>query len=633
VPGASKNYFSVQRWVDVSDALGGVTLTTIDAPLIQLGEIRTDPIVAGWEDQAESSSTVFSYVMNNYWETNYRAAQDDNVEFHYSLKAHGAFDEKEAERFGLEDAHPLVVREVGPRPDHLALLGNPPEVPREFRAAWVATVANINWPSEPGLPVAQQKEEALALLDLLHALNFNAVVFQVRPQADALYESELEPWSYYLTGVQGQGPEPAYDPLSFWVEEAHDRGLELHVWLNPYRAHHPSGGEVTPYSIVSRRPELNLPLEQGYWWMDPALKGTQEHSLEVVKDIVRRYDIDGVHFDDYFYPYPSYNGEKDFPDDESWGQYLKDGGQLPRGDWRREAVNTFIRRCYEAIKAEKPHVKFGLSPFGIWRPGNPESIQGFDQYGQLYADARLWLNQGWIDYWTPQLYWPVNQIPQSYPVLLGWWKKENPLGRHLWPGINIGQVTGEAGADEAINQIMITRGMLPEGPGNVHWSIGPLVDSDVLAQGLRDGPYAKGALVPPSPWLDDEPPEPPIVDIKVEGAEVDAEGSQIHVSWAHPDPDDVFRWVLYHRMGETWDYQVLNRGAGHAVVPLFGGEDPPTLTAVAVAAVDRAGNLSRITVLPVPAGSFHAPVPAGSSHVPAPAGPFENDSFLAGSSP
>ncbi len=613
VPGSSKNYFSIQRWVDVSDEQGGVTLTSVDAPLIQLGEIRTDPIVAGWLGRAEPSATIYSYVMNNYWETNYRAAQDDDVEFRYSLRAHGPFQAEEAERFGLDEARPLVVREVGPRPTEADLLGTPPEVPREFRAAWVATVANINWPSRPGLPVSQQKDEALALLDLLDSLNFNAVIFQVRPQADALYESEIEPWSYYLTGTQGQGPDPFYDPLTFWVEEAHNRGLELHVWLNPYRAHHTSGGEVTEASIVRRKPELVVSLQQGFWWMDPALEGTQAHSLEVVKDIVRRYDIDGVHFDDYFYPYPEYNGGEDFPDHKSWEEYLRNGGQLPRGDWRREAVNTFIRRCYDAIKAEKPHVKFGLSPFGIWRPGNPGSIQGFDQYSQLYADARRWLNEGWIDYWTPQLYWPVNQIPQSYPVLLGWWTQENPLNRHIWPGINIGNVSGNEGVDEAVNQIMITRGMIPSGPGNVHWSIGPLVSRDTLAQGIRSGPYSEDALVPTSPWLDDQAPAVPIVEVAVDGLEA-------RVSWGHPDPDDVFKWVLYHRTGDRWSYGILNRGETEAFIPLEltpsgqstrtgrapaseqGSSEASTLTAVAVAAVDRTGNQSQAVVIPVPSG-------------------------------
>ena len=293
-----------------------------------------------------------------------------------------------------------------------------PGVAREFRAAWVATVANISWPSKPGLSTEQQQQEAIAQLDFLKAHHFNAVIFQVRPQADALYKSSLEPWSYYLTGIQGKAPAPYYDPLAFWVEAAHERGLELHVWLNPYRAHHVAGGEVSDSSIVKRRPALMLKLKQGYWWFDPSLEGTQDHGVAVVMDLVKRYDIDGVHFDDYFYPYPSYNGNEDFPDSTSWKKYLADGGKLSRGDWRRESVNTFIHRLYKEIKSEKKHVKFGLSPFGIWRPGYPESVSGFDQYEQLYADARLWLNKGWIDYFSPQLYWPINRPTQSFPVLM-----------------------------------------------------------------------------------------------------------------------------------------------------------------------------------------------------------------------
>ena len=241
--------------------------------------------------------------------------------------------------------------------------GEIPPPPREFRAAWVATVSNINWPSEPGIPVAQQKAEASALLDLLGDHNFNAVIFQVRPQCDALYQSELEPWSYYLTGAQSQAPDPYYDPLEFWIEQAHDRGIELHAWFNPYRAHTGSS-EPSEQSIVKRQPELVYQLENGTYWMDPALKGTQDHSYNVVMDVVRRYDVDGIHFDDYFYPYREYNGGKDFPDDNSWQAYQDKGGRLARNDWRRDAVNQFISRLYKSIKKEKSHVKFGLSPFG-----------------------------------------------------------------------------------------------------------------------------------------------------------------------------------------------------------------------------------------------------------------------------
>lgn len=381
-----------------------------------------------------------------------------------------------------------------------------PPIEREFRAAWVATVANINWPSQPGLPVDSQKLEVIKLLDLLSDHHFNAVIFQVRPQCDALYQSALEPWSYYLTGVQGFAPVPFYDPLEFWIDEAHKRGLELHVWLNPYRAHHTAGGEITEHSIVRKKPDLVVPLKNGFWWLDPAKKETQDHSYDVVMDIVKRYDIDGVHFDDYFYPYPSYNENEDFPDENSFATYQREGGKLARGDWRRKSVNDFIERLYKGIKKEKKFVKFGISPFGIWRPGYPKSIAGFDQYDQLNADAKLWLNEGWMDYFAPQLYWPTNQIPQSFPVLLNWWVNENVKKRHLWPGINIGRLQGEKAVDEAINQIMISRAMLDDSPGVIHWSIGPLIKNDTLIENIFSGPYRKPALIPKMEWLSKKSP-------------------------------------------------------------------------------------------------------------------------------
>src|SRR5215831_17418423 len=359
-----------------------------------------------------------------------------------------------------------------------------PHTEREFRAAWVATVANINWPSKPGLTTKEQQDEAIVLLDFLQKNNFNAVILQVRPQCDALYKSDLEPWSYYLTGQQGNAPDPYYDPLEFWVEAAHDRGLELHVWLNPYRAHHKDGKEISDQSVVKKHPNQVVYLAEGYWWLDPAQKETQDLTTAVVMDIVKRYDIDGVHFDDYFYPYPSYNNNADFPDSASWTAYQQNGGKLSRGDWRREAVNTLIERLYKNIKKEKPWVKFGLSPFGIWRPGYPESISGFDQYDQLYADAKLWLNKGWVDYFSPQLYWPINRMPQSFPVLLGWWSGENKMHRHLWPGISVGRDTSAKNVNEILSEVMIARGMLPESEGVVHWSISSLTKNSNMINAI-----------------------------------------------------------------------------------------------------------------------------------------------------
>ena len=489
-----------------------------------------------------------------------------------------------------------------------AITGDPsgitPSAEREFRAAWVATVDNINWPSKPGIPVEDQKKEAIELLDLLYKNNFNAVIFQVRPQCDALYQSDLEPWSYYLTGEQGKAPEPYYDPLEFWIKEAHARGIELHAWLNPYRAHHIVGGEVTDASIVKKRPDLVVKLETGYWWLVPTMQGTQDYSFNVVMDLVRRYDLDGIHFDDYFYPYPSYNNGKDFPDDESWQKYQLSGGKLSRADWRRESVNTFIKRVYKGIKAEKPYIKFGLSPFGIWRPYNPPAISGFDQYNELYADARLWLNEGWIDYYSPQLYWPINQLPQSYPLMLGWWNEENIKGRHLWPGISLSRPKTEQAIDETINQIMVARGILPKSPGVVHWSIGSLLYSPALTKAISDGPYKRQALVPPSPWLDKKSPAPPEVDVI-------QEEDSMRISWSHKNPEDIAHWVVYYKYGSAWNHNIHGNGDISDHIPgfvinrnLLAQSDPQTISeiedvlipldSIAVSAVDRYGNESKV---------------------------------------
>lgn len=455
----------------------------------------------------------------------------------------------------------------------------------EFRGAWIATVDNINWPSKPGLSTADQQKEALEILDKLHALNFNAVIFQVRPQADALYQSELEPWSYFLTGEQDKIPDPFYDPLIFWIEEAHKRGMELHAWLNPYRAHHFKGNSNSPRSVTQKNPELVVKLKEGYYWMDPSLKQTQDLTSSVVLDIIRRYDVDGIHFDDYFYPYPSYNGNEDFPDDSSWNNYQKAGGKLSRGDWRRDAVNTLIERLYKEIKAEKKHVKFGLSPFGIWKPGYPASIEGFDQHEKLYADAKLWLNKGWIDYFSPQLYWPTGKIAQSYPILLGWWQQENTHQRHLWPGINIGtDKNGIANNPEIISEIMIARAMVPKSAGVVHWHGGSVINNPTLSKQLMEGIYKSPALVPASPWLTSSPPLNPFVAVAMTG-------DSVEISWT-PRDNQVSRWVLYFKYQDKWENKILVQSASKSLLPAYRKEkngDSIPLQLIMVTGINRVG--------------------------------------------
>lgn len=458
---------------------------------------------------------------------------------------------------------------------------NLPEPPREFRAAWVATVANINWPSKNNLSTEQQKQEAITLLDMLKKNNFNAVIFQVRPSADALYKSNYEPWSYFLTGSIGKAPSPYYDPLEFWVEEAHKRGLELHVWLNPYRAHHSNGGQVTSESMVNKASDYVVRLRNGMYWFDPANQKTQDHASNVVMDIVKRYDIDGVHFDDYFYPYASYNGGGDFPDDATWSAYRRSGGNLSRSDWRRDNVNKFIKRIYTQIKAEKPAVKFGLSPFGIWKPGYPAGVTGSSQYDELYADAKLWLNEGWIDYFTPQLYWPINPPKQSFTALLKWWESENTHKRHLWPGLNTVAVSTSNRVQEIKNQIEVTREVIPNSTGAVHWSIAGLTKNPSMLKALHEGPYSQPALVPASPWLAHNPILKPTLLLT-------KQTSSIFAKWLHKQPEQVFKWVAYARYGNTWDVEIFDAPQTEFSFPKT--KNGQKLNAIAIKPVDRLGN-------------------------------------------
>lgn len=460
-----------------------------------------------------------------------------------------------------------------------------PSALREFRGAWVATVANINWPSKPGLNSENQKAEALKILNAAENANLNAIILQVRPQADALYDSRLEPWSYYLTGKSGKAPEPYYDPLKFWIEEAHQRGLELHVWLNPYRAHHTTAGEIGEQSVVKKHPDWVVELKNGMWWMDPSNEKVQDYAVNVVMDIVSRYDIDAVHFDDYFYPYASYNGKNDFPDAKNWQAYQNAGGELSRANWRRKNVDDFLKRVGEEIKKEKSYVKFGISPFGIWRPDFPAGIKGMDQYDELYADAKLWLNKGWIDYFTPQLYWSTRQMGQSFPVLLGWWDSENVTSRHLWPGLNLALEEKEENKGEITSQVMISRGILRDDPGVVLWNIGPLMKNKELDSALVQGPYQKKSLVPASPWLDDEPPLEPVLSLQ-------NTGTNIQVSWQHEKPEDVFRWVLYFKYeDEKWDFHILNENDRNYAVPIQ-NQEGQIIKEIGLTAVDRTGNES-----------------------------------------
>lgn len=453
-----------------------------------------------------------------------------------------------------------------------------PDLPmpvREFRAAWVATVANIDWPSKPGLPSEKQQREFERIVQRAAELNLNALILQVRPAADAFFPSAFEPWSPYLTGTMGQAPDPAYDPLKFAVDTAHQQGIELHVWFNPYRALHKSfTGDISDDHLSQTMPSA-VKEYGGYLWLDPGDKQASQHSLDVMLDVVRRYDIDGIHLDDYFYPYPvkdEAGNEIPFPDDESFATAQQAGYTGQRNDWRRANVDSLIQRLHKYTKRMKPWVRIGISPFGIWRPGHPESIQGFDAYDKLYADARKWLKEGWVDYLTPQLYWKVDSEGQSYPKLLNWWSEQNSQQKHLWPG-NFASRVGMEGernweADELLNQIKVTRDHAGA-TGNVLFSMKSLFDGyGNLGAQLKQGPYNKPALVPERLGAVEVP--------TIEVTETDGQPSAATKSGNAP-----WLWITWTKHEGSWSYDLVP-GSGRLVRRFD-----------AVAAVNRDGKVSR----------------------------------------
>lgn len=467
------------------------------------------------------------------------------------------------------------------------------QVRREFRGVWIATVANIDWPSKPGLPVDEQKEELRQILNRAAAMNLNAVIFQVRPAADALYDSPYEPWSAFLTGKMGLAPFPWYDPLEFAVHEARKRGLELHAWFNPFRAGHPADTSKPSPGHISRKHPGFVHQFGDYRWIDPGVPEAREYSRRVILDVVKRYDIDGVHLDDYFYPYPSYAEGTDFPDSLSWKRAVKEGTTMSRDEWRRNNIDRFIEELYRDIKETKPHVKFGISPFGTWRPGHPVGTGGFDAYEELYADARRWLREGWVDYYTPQLYNKIDRVIRPFPVILQWWVGQNITGRHIWPGLYTSRVesTGRSWpVEEITGQVYIARGQ-PGVTGTVHFRMETFMNNPKrLSDRLVAGPYAKPALVPASPWLDSIPPGPPKAALEVHPQE-------LMVSVAPAEGDEVRWWVLRSRGRDHWEIDIIP-GVQQKIV-MHGTRATVWPDTVTVSAVDRSGNEGPGAVLPL----------------------------------
>ncbi|WP_199862579.1 family 10 glycosylhydrolase [Streptomyces sp. Root431] len=312
---------------------------------------------------------------------------------------------------------------------------------REFRGMWVATVVNRDWPSRSGLTAAEQRAELLAHLDTAVERRLNTVVLQVRPTADALWPSPYEPWAQYLTGTQGR--DPGWDPLGTAVEEAHARDLELHAWFNPYRvANHTDPARLVADHPARLHPEWVLPYG-GKLYYNPGLPEVRGFVQDAMLDALRRYDIDAVHWDDYFYPYPV--AGQVFADDEAYARY---GGDFPdKASWRRNNTDLLVSEMSARIKETKKHVAFGISPFGVWRniatdPEGSDTRAGVQTYDDLYADTRKWIREGWIDHVVPQLYWNIGLPAADYAKLLPWWDE---VVRGTGVGLYVGEALYKAG--------------------------------------------------------------------------------------------------------------------------------------------------------------------------------------------
>ena len=385
----------------------------------------------------------------------------------------------------------------------------------EFRAAWMATVDNIDWPSKKGLSSDSQKVEYLNLLDMHQRNGLNAVIVQIRPATDALYPSQYEPWSEWLTGTQGKPPSPYYDPLQFMIEEAHKRGFEFHAWCNPYRAEFAiNKSSIAPTHVTRIHPEWFLTYG-GQRYFDPGNKEAQQFVVKVIRDIVSRYDIDAIHFDDYFYPYRI--AGREFPDSSSYAEY---GNGMNKDDWRRSNVDSIILQLSKAIKEENKHCKFGISPFGVWRnkdkdPEGSDTRAGQTNYDDLYADILLWLKKGWIDYVAPQLYWEFTQPNAPYGVLLDWWSKHT-YGKHCYIGLGVYRAGSNAAWKDLTllpRQIQALR-ETPNVQGAIYFSSKSFVrNPNGWSDSLQQNYYKHPALIPPMEWIDSSKPGKPIVKL------------------------------------------------------------------------------------------------------------------------
>lgn len=477
---------------------------------------------------------------------------------------------------------------------------------REFRGVWIATVANLDWPSRTTLTAAEQRGELVSLLDRAATLGANAVVFQVRVNGERLYAGGREPW---VTALAGRTDiDPGYDPLRLAIDSASARGLEVHAWFNPFRAGNAGDtARLAPTHFAALRPDLRrIPRDRltgapvGLWF-DPGEQDVQDFVIAVMTDVVQRYDIDALHIDDFFYPYPNANGALVFPDDSTYARYRRGGGNLARGDWRRDNINRFVERMYREVKQRKPWVRVGISPFGIWRPGFPAGVTGLDAYNDLYADSRLWLQRGWVDYLAPQLYWAIGSAGQPFNAMLDWWLAQNSQGRHVWPGLAAYRVAdGSASAytaNEIVSQVAAVR-QRGQAPGTILFRAGSVfANRDNLFGALEKGPFATAALPPPLTWFDNTAPGPPAIAV------TPASPSEWQVTLASPSAEPLRWWLVRWRTRSSSDeirWYARRVHASHGVLRVPAVVDGARTDGIVAHAVDLAGNASEASVWRAP---------------------------------
>ncbi|MEG0299769.1 glycoside hydrolase family 10 protein [Cetobacterium sp.] len=395
----------------------------------------------------------------------------------------------------------------------VSVLGKNPE--REFRGVWIATVDNINWPSKPGLSIEEQKQEYIDIVEQIKELNMNAIIMQVRPTADRFYaKSSKEPWSRYITGESGKNP--GYDPLEFFIEEAHKRNLEFHAWFNPYRITLKKGEEIPENHIAKKNPSWVIEYDKKFYY-DPGNPKAREFTEDVIIDVVKNYDIDGVHMDDYFYPYPVLDKNKkvvSFGDNKSYKKY---GNGLKLEDWRRKNTDIFVKELSQKIKQVKPYVKFGISPFGVWRnddkdPTGSKTRAGAENYDTLYADTRTWIKNEWIDYIVPQIYWDFNLKVAQYDILVDWWINEvKGSNVNLYVGhaaYKMGGTKAWRNENELIKQIKFNR-ETGNVQGSVFFGFDKIQNNTLnIKNNLLEKVYSNKILPSTTPWIDTVPPRP-----------------------------------------------------------------------------------------------------------------------------